>query len=248
MLGTWQVAWISRLKIPLFVSYNWLKKRKVKRFDDQLASVCVDSGGFTELNRFGGWETTPEEYITGLHHLLDLGLEITWASQQDWMVEPEMLNKTGLTVTEHQELTVKNYLKLKELTNRIHIIPVLQGQTLEQYFAHFEMFESAGVDLRSERVVGVGSVCRRQNTNEIYNIMKCLHKKGLKLHGFGVKIAGKSYHHYLQSSDSMAWSIAARRSGDTCSIHTEKDCRNCMQYALEWRRKVVEPLHDGVGL
>lgn len=239
MLGTWQLSWIDKIEIPLFISYNWLKKRKRKRFDKQLAEVCVDSGGFTEISRYGEWKTTPEEYVQGLHHLLDLGLDITWASQQDWMVEPEMLAKTRLTVRKHQELTVQNYLRLQELTDRVCIIPVLQGQTLEDYFQHFEMFESAGIDLRSQKVVGVGSVCRRESTNEIEYIMKCLKAKGLNLHGFGVKIGGSRYKEYLTSSDSMAWSFRARVEKANCSIHTEKDCRNCMNYALEWRQKVI---------
>ena len=238
MLGTWQLSWLEKTDVPLFVSYNWLKKRKKKRFDTQKTPICIDSGGFTELSRFGGWNTTPEEYVDGLHHLIDLGLQVTWASQQDWMVEPEMIESTGLSLVQHQKLTVDNFLKLRSLTDRVHIIPVLQGQTLQDYYNHFEMFESAGVDLRSESVVGVGSVCRRQNTSEVQHIMRSLHAKGLNLHGFGVKTGGKSYSEYLVSSDSMAWSYDARRTNSTCSVHDTGDCRNCMTYALEWRDKV----------
>ena len=238
-LGTWQVSWIDKIEKPLFVSINWLKKRKKKRFN-QKAKVYVDSGGFTELSRFGGWTTTPVEYVQDLERLQGLGLKITWAAQQDMMCEPIMLEKTGLTVREHQERTVENLQTLRSFNSSIHFIPVLQGQTLEDYFAHFEMFEVVGFDLRNEPIVGVGSVCRRQSSNEIAHIMKCLHAKGLKLHGFGVKTDGlKLYGEHLTSSDSMAWSMSARRSNDTCSIHNEGDCRNCMTYALEWRQKVI---------
>lgn len=239
-LGTHVINHIDRTDVPLFVSFRQLNKRKRKPFE-QKGSVCVDSGGFSELQMYGGWKTTPEEYVEGLHRLLDLGLKITWASQQDMMVEPFMLEKTGMTIREHQMHTVLNLLTLRSLTDRIHFIPVLQGQTLQDYFNHFEMFEVAGVNLRSEPTVGVGSVCRRQHTDEIGHIMKCLHTKGLKLHGFGVKKNGiKKYQHHLQSADSMAWSFGARYADKLpgCT-HKAKNCANCLDYALQWRSEVV---------
>ena len=244
MLGTWQLRWMDLVDHPLFISINYLKNRKQKRFDNQIAPVCIDSGGFTELSRFGKWTSTPQEYVASLHHVMDLGLDITWASQQDWMVEDMILDKTGLSIEDHQQRTVKNLRDLRSLTDRVHFIPVLQGQSLEDYFTHFEMFEVAGFDLRSEPIVGVGSVCRRESTKEIDHIIKCLASKGLNLHGFGMKISGVANNRdHLISSDSMAWSIRARLENARCKDHADspgaKDCRNCLTYALEWREKVI---------
>ena len=106
------------------------------------------------------------------------------------------------------------------------------------------MFESSGVDLRAEPVVGLGSVCRRQNTDDIERIVTCFYAKDLRLHGFGVKTLGlKRYGEMLESADSLAWSFGARYSQSHCSIHREnpttKNCANCLTYALEWREKVV---------
>jgi hypothetical protein len=238
-MGTHIVSHIDKTDVPLFVSYRQLNKRKRKPFD-QKGMVCVDSGGFSELQMYGKWKTTPEQYIEGLERLQTLGLKITWASQQDWMVESFMLDKTGKTIEEHQKLTVQNYLDLQSLKPTVHIIPVLQGQTLQDYFNHFEMFECAGVDLRSEPVVGVGSVCRRQGTDEIGHLMKCLSAKGLKLHGFGVKKNGiKKYAQYLTSADSMAWSFNARYDSKCCDTKA-KNCANCLKYALKWRGELVD--------
>lgn len=240
-LGSHVLSHIDKAHVPLFISYRQLRKRKKKPFD-QKGSVCVDSGGFSELSLYGEWTISPEEYVQDLERLQGLGLEITWAAQQDMMCEPIMLEKTGLTVREHQERTVENLQTLRSFDSSIHFIPVLQGQTLEEYFAHFEMFEVAGFDLRSEPIVGVGSVCRRQSSNEIAHIMKCLHAKGLKLHGFGVKIDGlKKYGEYLKSSDSLAWSYGARFNPPckSCASRNVKNCANCLDYALEWRQKVI---------
>ena len=49
---------------------------------------------------------------------------------------------------------------------------------------------AAGVHLHMERRVGLGSVCRRQATAEIGDIVKAMADEGLRLHGFGVKAAG----------------------------------------------------------
>jgi hypothetical protein len=240
-LGTHVLPHIDRTDVPLFVSYRQLRARKKKRFK-QRGSVCVDSGGFSELSLYGEWTISPEEYVEGLERLQGLGLEITWAAQQDMMCEPIMLEKTGLTVREHQRRTVENLQTLRSFDSSIHFIPVLQGQTLEDYFTHFEMFEVAGFDLRKEPIVGVGSVCRRQSSNEIAHIMKCLHAKGLKLHGFGVKTDGlKKYGEYLKSSDSLAWSYGARYKPpcEPCASRNVKNCANCLDYALKWRKKVI---------
>lgn len=112
---------------------------------------------------------------------------LDWAAPQDWMCEPFILAKTGLSVVEHQRLTIANYLRLKELAPDLPFAPALQGWERADYLACAAMYEAAGVDLAAEPVVGVGSVCRRQATDEIGAIMAALSGLGLRLHGFGVK-------------------------------------------------------------
>ena len=41
--------------------------------------------------------------------------QLAFASQQDWMCEPFMLQKTGLTIEEHQRRTVNNFLELQSI-------------------------------------------------------------------------------------------------------------------------------------
>jgi len=240
-LGTHVLSHIDKTDVPLFISFRQLRKRKRKKFD-QKGTICVDSGGFSELSLYGRWTIDEKTYIDELKRLESLNLEFEWVAQQDLMCEPIMLEKTGLSIEDHQNKTVENFETLRSLEHDFHVIPVLQGQTLQDYFNCFEKFEAKGFDLRSEKVVGVGSVCRRERTDEISYIMKCLHAKGLKLHGFGVKAQGlKKYSQFLQSSDSLAWSFGARYKPpcDECFSRSVKNCANCLNYALEWRKGVL---------
>jgi hypothetical protein len=52
------------------------------------------------------------------------------------------------------------------------------------------LYESAGVRLNTLPVVGLGSVCRRQRTEEIARIVRFLHDAVISTHGFGVKKQG----------------------------------------------------------
>ena len=50
-----------------------------------------------------------------------------------------------------------------------------------------DLYEAAGIHLADQKVVGLGSVCRRQNTARIGAIVS-LFADELRLHGFGVAV------------------------------------------------------------
>jgi hypothetical protein len=206
-LGTHETSWLERLDVPLFVSHRRLLKRR--RLPVARCGWALDSGGFTELNMFGEWRTTVSEYVEAVERYRSEIGRLEWAAPMDWMCEPFVVERTGLSVQEHQERTVTNYLELRD---QGPFVPVLQGWTLADYETCVSLYETAGVDLTTEPVVGVGSVCRRQSTAEIGQIMQTLHGAGIACHGFGVKKEGvERYGRYLVSADSMAWSYTARR-------------------------------------
>ena len=250
-LGIHNAAWIGKTDVPLFISMSQLWRRK-KRFPMN-RNVAIDSGGFSELRLNGTWTKTASEYLRKLEYLNELGLYYEWAAPQDWMVEPWIIEKTGLSVEEHQRRTVDNFLYLRSTAPDLPFIPVLQGWSLEDYENCFDMYAKAGVDLVKEDLVGLGSVCRRQSKDEISNIVERFYRKGLKLHGFGVKIRGlDKYGRFLHSADSFAWSIEARylahKIGKKCSSCQDREnppiaCNNCMDYAIEWaqRHNLVKP-------
>ena len=161
-LGTHQPNWLETAGVPLFVSRRRLAARKT--FPRAAAAWALDSGGFTELDLFGGWTLSPREYVAEVRRLRDEIGEMAWAAPQDWMCEPHIIQKTGLSVEEHQRRTVANYLELLAVAPDLPWIPVLQGWQLWSYWRCVELYQDAGIDLASLPLVGVGTVCRRQAT------------------------------------------------------------------------------------
>jgi len=105
----------------------------------------------------------------------------------DHMTETHVLARTGDTVRTHQQRTVANYLRLRELAPELPIIPVLQGQSITDYHQCADLYEQHGVDLAALPLVGVGSVCRRQHTAEVDHIVRSLAARQYRLHTFGAR-------------------------------------------------------------
>jgi hypothetical protein len=229
------------------VSHRTLRRRKT--IPPAQSEWFLDSGGFTELSMFGAWQTTEAEYIAAARRYRDEIGNLTYASPQDWMCEPFVVAKTGLTVQEHQCKTIENYLHLINAAPDVPWVPVLQGWTIGDYLRCVEMYDAVGVDLAAQPLVGLGSVCRRQNTSEAAFIIARLHQAGLhNLHGYGFKLGGlRAAGSRLASSDSMAWSFAARRDAPLPGC-AHKNCANCERYALLWREKVLAVLQQYTGV
>lgn len=186
--------------------------------------VLVDSGAFTELHLYGAYRHGVEEYAAELYRLqTQCVVKIAAAVAQDYMCEPFMLAKTGLTIADHQRLTIERYDALKAELDRLFegkcpfpIMPVLQGYAPRDYVRHVQMY---GDRLEPAMWVGVGSVCKRNGDPEaIVNVLSAIHsvRPDLLLHGFGVKMTSLMHsgvRHLLYSADSMAWSLAARKQG-----------------------------------
>lgn len=233
LLGTHHPHWIwnGRARGPLFVSARRLTRR-ISDFPEGLTAFCIDSGGFTELRLYGDWQTSREEYIDLVRRCdLQVGT-LEWASIQDWMVEPDALDATGMSLVDHQELTTLSFLELVECAPELRWLPVLQGQTLDDYLAHIELYRREGIHLQSVERVGLGSVCRRQATQEVAEIVAELSARGLRLHAFGLKMKGLDHcAPDLASSDSLAWSFGARRRAP--------GMQNNQDYAENWRDEVL---------
>lgn len=238
-LGTHQVHWLSKVDVPLFVSHRRL--RRYKTLPKAKAPWSLDSGGFSELSLHGKWVTTHDEYVTAVRRYKAEVGNLQWAAPRDYMCEPVMIANTGLSVREHQYRTVESVIRLRTQSPDCPIICVLQGWKLRDYLNCIELYRGARIDLTKEPVVGVGSVCRRQATEEIGRIFETLHGQGLRLHGFGVKTAGlKLYGRYLTSADSLAWSFGGRRAGPCVHGSRAKSESNCLAWALQWREKVLK--------
>jgi len=242
-LGTHEVSWLRRYSVPLFVSARRL--RRIKNPPRAAGRWALDSGGFSELSLFGRWETPPEVYAAEVDRWAEAVGGLDWAAPQDWMCEPVIRQKTGLTVEEHQRRTVASVVQLRQLVKRAPVIPVLQGWRVSDYLRCVSMYADAGIDLTREPTVGLGTVCRRQSTAEGAEIVRSVARLGVKLHGFGFKRCGLSeVGHLLTSSDSLAWSDAARRRPVRLpECRHGKDgmgtCANCARWAMIWRTETI---------
>ena len=268
-LGAAPPQWLATSHVPLFVARQSLAGRKA--LPRAKTHWALDSGGFTELQKHGRWTVDVREYVAQVRRFHDeIGL-MDFAASQDWMCEPIVLAGgktragkfagTKLSVPEHIERTVQNFLDLKSAAPDLPWMPTLQGWNVHDYRACAELYSRYGVKLEDEERVGLGSVCRREDVMKISLYVNefgggPLARRmlsggkivpGLRLHGFGIKTEALPFYteNYLVSADSQAWSMAARfrrREMAGCCEEGKKVCNNCFHWALEWRALLLKKL------
>ena len=243
-LGADDPYWLGKVDFPLMVARQRLFREGAHRRPLPTAQVpwVLDSGGFTQLHKYGRFPFEADQYVSEVLRLSDEVGNLRWAAPMDWMCEAGALKMTGLTVAEHQKRTVHNFLDLRQRLGSL-VIPVLQGWERDDYLRCADLYTDEGVDLHTEATVGLGSICRRNADEQIIEIVEAL--DGLRLHAYGVK--GRPLRRLaplLASSDSMAWSYRARRGGRAPG-GTHRRGTDCRKFATLWRRNLLESLTTG---
>ncbi len=194
------------------ISVNRLRNRKS---DFHVNNWMLDSAAFTELSRFGHYRDAVQVYAEQIKRWKRCG-NLLAASTEDFMCESFILQKKGLTIPEHQRLTIERYNQLVACRTGVYILPVLQGYQPAEYVSHLKQY---GDRLAEGMWVGVGSVCKRNSKPEqveaIVRVIKG-ERPDLKLHLFGIKttaLKNPTVRELAWSADSMAWSFAARWNG-----------------------------------
>jgi transcriptional regulator of met regulon len=222
-----------------FVSVNAIRKRKS---DFPVGGDWIlDSGAFSEISRFGHYRSSVAEYAAQIRRWKTNG-NLLAAVAQDYMCEPFIVAKTGLSVAEHQRLTIERYDELIAEDVGVYVMPVLQGYAPEEYVAHLDVY---GDRIGPGAWVGVGSVCKRNGDPKA--IARVLHgiktrRPDLRLHGFGLKttsLADPLVRSLLHTADSMGWSYAARIKG-----RNGNDWREAKAWALKITSRPVQTLFD----
>jgi hypothetical protein len=227
-----------------FVSVHRLRGRKsafpARRW-------IMDSGAFRTIELNGGYPEPVEAYAELIRRFARCGTLLA-AVAQDYMCEPFMLAKTGLTIADHQRLTIERYDALLRCdVGGVRIMPVLQGYAPADYASHVRQY---GGRLGSRAWVGVGSDCKRNSSPAaIEEVLLAIKRErpDLRLHGFGVKktsLGSRLVRDLLFSADSMAWSFAARYEG-----RDRNDPAEARRYASMIARQRAEyalPLFGGV--
>ncbi len=239
-LGVHRPNWLAKTDVPLFISARQLVL--VRRPRPALGPWALDSGGFSELSIHGEWTIPPAIYAARVQQWdMEIG-RLEWAVIQDWMVEPQILARTGRSLQDHQALTIQSYEDLLTHAPTLPWVPVLQGWHPEDYLRHIDAYAARGHDLTSLPRAGIGSICRRQKSAEVEGVIRQLAQMGVRLHAFGFKARGlKRCVDALASSDSMAWSFYARKNPAPCPDgQKHRNCANCLEFALRWRTRLLE--------
>lgn len=237
-LGVHEPGWLEVSPVPLFVSRRRMARRR--RLPVAAAPWVLDSGAFSELTLYGEWRVPAGRYAAEIDRCrTDVG-RLSWAAPQDWPCEPDTVQRTGLTIAEHQRRTIRSVLDLRHRLGTAIVAPVLQGWAPADFLRHVEAYLAAGIDLEAEPVVGVGSVCRRQDARPVLRALA-----PLPIHGFGVKGSTlEACSDVLTSADSLAWSFDARHA-DPLPGCGHRRCNNCLRYALAWRERRLSTLAQG---
>ena len=227
-----------KVALPCVVSVNVLRKRKS---GFEVGDWIMDSGAFSTLLTHSYYPHGPEEYAEQVERWKDNG-NLLAAVTQDYMCETGMLAKTGMTVERHQELTIERYDALSKLVKDCHLMPVLQGDSIESYVRHLSDY---GKRITRQMWVGVGSMCRRGKLQEIEDILLTIKRvrPDILLHGFGLKtraLRSGLVRHLLWSADSMSWSYACRREGRAEKWYEAKNFSDRISNATYQRHLIPE--------
>lgn len=221
-----------------FISVNRLRARKGPF---AVGDWIMDSGAFTEISTHGFYRHDVAEYAAEIRRWKTNG-NLLAAVAQDWMCEPHIIKKTGLSVPEHQLRTVERYDALLAEDVGVYILPVLQGYAPDDYLRHIAMY---GDRLTHGAWVGVGSICKRNgDPRAVAAVLHAIKKArpDLRLHGFGLKTTALAHplvRSLLETADSMAWSFAARVTGRNAN-----DWREAVRWTENITRRPVQHVLD----
>jgi len=223
----------------VMISLNTLENRIS---DFLVGDWLCDCGSFTKIAKYGGYPHGVERHYSLILRWKECGNPLGFIAE-DWMCEPAILRRTGLSVQRHQELTLERYDALMYLVRAgakcPPILPVLQGYRVDEYVSHLYLY---GDRLTNGQWVGIGSICGRNgNPLEVLAILKTIKilRPDLRLHGFGLKqlcLENKEVRQLLYSCDSMAWSVP-RMFGDPTPE---------LQLAHQYQHKIKAAANDSV--
>lgn len=224
--------------IPIMCSDLRLKRvRILKRAG---SSVMIDSGSFT-IHDGGLTFDPPMQYADRVqNYMIKIGGVVSAAVYGE-MCEPSILIKTGRTIDTHQQMTVESYCTLTQLAPSVPWLAELQGWREVDYHRCVDLYAAAGVDLTKLPTVGLGSICRREGTEEARRIARSIAARGIQLHGFGVKDP-KSLDSAFVSADSFAWSYGARKRTQYCPHGIVRWERNCPEFLHNWRNRILQEM------
>ena len=210
-----------------------------------IENLFIDSGGYSFMLGKGEYETTDRKYLEFIEKH-----DPEMFALRDYPCEPKVLEKNGRTVEDHLEATTERHANLLRLLPEYDIqsqpVSVIQGWKLKHYLRHLDMLKNR--DLLTD-YVAIGSVCRRNQDQEIRRIITEVDKRieDRKLHAFGVKsniLRFRDMREKLDSADSNAFDMASRYSEETVSGEGSNGFRNLALEYLKFKKDINSMLNS----
>lgn len=187
-----------------------------------LASLDLDSGGYTAMVRYGSIPWTVDAYMA-----LAASYPFRRFASLDYCCEDavapdreEVLDRIARTIRTNRECR----MRAADLGIVDRLMPVIQGRLPTDYE---RCVDGLWQSIMAGTVVGVGSVCRRpifgpEGLIAVFEHLDKILPEGVLLHGFGVKGDALSYLKFfedrLKSIDSQAYSLVARHDANSRDI------------------------------
>lgn len=215
-----------------------------------ISNLFIDSGGYSFMKGKGEYTTSNSEYLRFIKkHKPEI------FALRDYPCEPDVLEEHNRTVEQHQRMTTKRHRQLLELWEsawwtKSQPVSVLQGWELEDYIQHLDQLRDNGV---LTDYVGIGSVCRRNQDEDIKEIILRVREElpsSTNLHAFGVKkniLRFPEALEALNSADSMAYEYG-EQFDSRVSGTKRKSFRDSALAYLEFKKNLNSTLKSSIGV
>jgi hypothetical protein len=214
---------------------NERKRFKVSRPPAaHIATMCIDSGGFTAMKRWGKYPWTPQQYAAWCHEMArDVPLD--FVAIMDYACEPGVDRSAFATNKERIKATIRNDIACHESDPALPWLSVLQGDTLEE--RAFDLRIRKRLGLLPADYAGIGSVCGRGIAGAREAIRFYVdHLPGVRFHVFGMHagtIDDDDVYAAVQSWDSYGWSWSrGRKNVDRPLEYYHREGESWSEYSL----------------
>lgn len=238
---------LRKLEIPnVLISFATSNNRPW----DGIENLAVDSGGFSVLYQSDVYETPVSEY---LEHLKRHESILEWFALRDYPVAPELLEKHGRTVADHQRLTTEAHLEviteLEECRIDADRVAVVQGSTPNSYQTHVDQLRDRGVLSAVDRV-GVGSLVGT-DPDEVARILVAVREavpSKYPIHGFGINRSDLRYRETLEAVDSIDSCTYERTARNEAPEGISCDWKHVLGYLAGYRETILKIRNGNVEL
>jgi hypothetical protein len=123
-----------------------------------IASLAVDSGGFTAARRWGQYPWSPRQYADFVQ-AVSRDVPLDWCASMDYACEPAV-DRSRLATNRHRiEATLQLEHACRQVAPHLPWLPVLQGDMRAERAYDLARRQQEG--LVPQRLAGVGSLCGR---------------------------------------------------------------------------------------